>query len=29
VGIMFSNPFLRDRLLCVVPKGTLLVFRKE
>jgi hypothetical protein len=26
---MFSNPLLRDRLFCVVPKGTLSVFRKE
>ena len=25
----FSNPFLRDRLFCVVPKGTLSVSRKE
>jgi hypothetical protein len=28
-AFMFSNPFLRDPLVCVVPKGTLSVFRKE
>ena len=28
-AFMFSNPFLRDRLFCVVPKETLSVFRKE
>ena len=28
-AFMFSNPFLRDRLFYVVPKGTLSVFRKE
>jgi hypothetical protein len=28
-AFMFSNPFLRDRLFCFVPKGTLSVFRKE
>jgi hypothetical protein len=26
-AFMFSNPLLRDRLFCVVPKGTLSVFR--
>jgi hypothetical protein len=25
-AFMFSNPFLRDRLFCVVPKGTFSVF---
>jgi hypothetical protein len=28
-AFMFSNPLLRDRLFCVVPKRTLSVFRKE
>jgi hypothetical protein len=28
-AFMFFNPFLRDRLFCVVSKGTLSVFRKE
>ena len=28
-AFMFSNPFLRDSLFCVVPKGTLSVFHKE
>ena len=27
-AFMFSNPFLRDRLFCVVLKGTLSVFRR-
>jgi hypothetical protein len=28
-AFIFHNPFLRDRLFCIVSKGTLSVFRKE